>query len=96
MSPFADLGSPASFQRLVDHQLQAAAGFHKGFHDQIQQLATHCQWRPARSVEYLVERAEVRLPFLASRTQGGGNSAASMGKPRPSQQRHHFSKGSER
>src|SRR5713226_5082438 len=90
MSPFTDLGSPAPLQRFVDDQFQRATCLDEGFHDDGEQLTAHSQRRPARPVEHLVERAEVRLPLVAAMTQGGCNSATSMSQQGARQQDHQF------
>lgn len=60
MPPFADLATPASFQRLIDHQFHRAADLDEGFYNAGEQLTAHRQRRPARSISHLMERAFAR------------------------------------
>jgi hypothetical protein len=41
MASLADLAAPAAFQRFIDHEIHAGSGWHKGFDDKQEQLATH-------------------------------------------------------
>jgi hypothetical protein len=41
MPAFADLATPAPFQRFINDQIPAFSGWHKRLDDQQEQLATH-------------------------------------------------------
>ncbi len=90
MPTFADLAAPAPLQRFIDDQFQRGACLDEGFYNAGEQLTAHGQRRPARSIEHLMERAEVGLPLLSGVAQGSCNGAASMSQQCASQQERQF------
>src|SRR5260221_7217322 len=93
MAPFADLGPPAAFQRLVDHEIQGATGLDKGLDDAREQVPTRLQRRPASPVEHLVKGAEMGILLMAGVPQRRGDRSAATREQRAPQQGQHFLPG---
>ena len=68
MTALVDASAPASLQRFVNDESEAAASVTKGLHQQGQQIATAFESRPASTVEYLMvetERRGIALPCVS-------------------------------
>src|SRR5258706_15862883 len=93
MSTLADFGSRASFQRFVDDDINTTSRLDKGLHDEREQVSTHRQWRPTRSIEHLMKRAKVRIELMSCLIQGCRYGSAASCQHGPGQQDHHFLPG---
>jgi hypothetical protein len=96
MASLADLAAPASFQRFIDHQIHAGSGWHKGRDNEKQELAAHRYWRPAGSVEHLMEVAPVTRHAVIGVAQGRSDCSASLSQQRTGEQDHQVSPGGSR
>ena len=59
---FPDLAAPPPLQCLINAQLHACSGFHKGLNKEKQELATHGYRGPPCSIEHLMRSSSRWLP----------------------------------
>ena len=69
MTALADTSAPASLQRFVNDEREAAASGIEGLHQQGQQTATAFESGPAGTVEHLMVETERRRVVLSGVSQ---------------------------
>ena len=80
MTALADTSAPASLQRFVNDEREAAASGIEGLHRQGQQTATAFESGPASTIEHLMVETERRGIALPRVSQGGRDGASSVGQ----------------
>ena len=80
MTALADTSAPASLQRFVNDEREAAASGIEGLHQQGQQTATAFESGPASTIEHLMVETERRGIALPRVSQGGRDGASSVGQ----------------
>ena len=93
MTAFADTSAPASLQRFVNDEREAAASGIEGLHQQGQQTATAFESGPASTIEHLMVETERRGIALPRVSQGGRDGASSAGQQGPDEQALGFAPG---
>jgi hypothetical protein len=78
VSALMNLAAPAAFQGLIDHDVQRPAGLAKGRDDELEQLLTRLQRRPASPIQHLVKDAKIRVLLMASLPQGSGHRSTDL------------------
>ena len=80
MTALVDASAPASLQRFVNDEREAAASGIEGLHQQGQQTATAFESGPASTIEHLMVETERRGIALPRVSQGGRDGASSVGQ----------------